>query len=200
MTTSYEPPARDPRTIWKEQEMTTRVPSPRQLEARHRRLENRVRLRNRVEYVAGGVVFAGALLLAGWMLAGDTSLHRTVVAIGTLLLGAGALLVCVQLHRRTGGPVATDGSDSTRARYRADLVRQRDALRSVFGWYIAPFLPGLVLIYGAVLLEPGIDRIRALILAVATAAFLAWVLHMNRRAAEGIDTELRVLDEEGCDE
>ena len=196
MTQSLERSARDPRTIWKEQQMTPRLPTPRELAARHRRLENRIRRRNRLEYFAGAVVFTGALLLAGWMLAGDASLHRTVVAGGTLLLGAGALFVCVQLHRRTGRPAVIDGNDSTIARYRAELARQRDALRSVFSWYISPFLPGLVLIYGAVLLAPGVERLRAVVPAVFTVAFLAWVLHINRRAAQGIEAELRALDEE----
>lgn len=199
MNSPHDRPACDPRTIWKEQEMTARIPTARHLEERHRWLEDRIRRRNRREYVAGGVVFAAALLLAGWMLAGGADPHRIAVAAGALLLGAGAAFACAQLHRRTGGPVTIDGSDSTRACYRADLVRQRDALRSVFGWYIAPFLPGLVLIYAAVLLGPGTDRPHALILAALTAVFLAWVLQMNRKAAAGIDAEVQALDEEGYD-
>lgn len=196
MTTSKQRPARDPKTIWKEQKMTPQVFSAPQLEARHRRLENRIRLRNRLEYVAGGVVFMGALLLGGWMLIDDVNPARAALGVGALLLGAGALFVCLQLRRRTGGSVTIDGAHSTLARYRAELVRQRDALRSVFGWYIAPFLPGFLLIYGSVFVQPGIDRLRVAIPAAATAAFLAWVLHINRRAADRIDAELHALDEE----
>lgn len=195
MTTSKERPARDPKTIWKEQKMTPQVLSPSQLETRHHGLENRIRLRNWLEYFAGGVVFMGALLLGGWMLIDDANLFRTGLGIGTLLLGAGALFVCVQLRQRTGRPVTIDGRDSTLTRYRAELMRQRDALRSIFGWYIAPFLPGFLLIYGSVFLDPEVDRLWVAIPAAVTVAFLAWVLHVNRRAADCIDAELQALDE-----
>lgn len=195
MTTSKERLVRDPKTIWKEQKMTPQILSPSQLETRHHRLENRNRLRNRLEYFAGGVVFMGALLLGGWTLIDDANLFQAALGIGTLLLGAGALFVCVQLRQRTGGPVTIDGMDSTLMRYRADLMRQRDALRSIFGWYIAPFLPGFLLIYGSVFLDPEVDGFWLAIPAAVTVAFLAWILHINRRAADCVDAELQTLDE-----
>lgn len=101
----------------------------------------------------------------------------------------------MQLRQRTGRPVTIDGRDSTLTRYRAELMRQRDALRSIFGWYIAPFLPGFLLIYGSVFLDPEVDRLWVAIPAAGTVAFLAWVLHVNRRAADCIDAELQALDE-----
>lgn len=194
MTTSNGLPANDPKLIWKEQEMIAQILNPSQLETRRHRLEDRIKLRNRIEYIAGGIVFIGALLLGGWMLIDDPNLVETVLGAGILLLGAGAFFACVQLQRRTGGPVAVDGTQSTLAHYRADLIRQRDALRSVFAWYIAPFLPGFLLIYGSVFLDPNTEGLWAAIPAAVTVAFLAWVLHINRRAADCIDEEVRALD------
>jgi hypothetical protein len=195
MTTSNEIPPRDPKTIWKEQKMTAQTLTPTQLENRHHRLEGRIRLRNRVEYIAGGAVFVGSLLLGGWFLLDGPNLVETVLGVGTLLLGIGALVACLQLRRRTGGDLRMDGAGTTLTYYRADLACQRDALRSIFGWYIAPFLPGFVLIYGSVFLDPKADTFWAAAPALVTVAFLAWVLHINRKAADCIDEELRALDE-----
>lgn len=194
MNPSNPHPIHDPKSIWKEQVMTPQTLTTNQLETRHRRLEDRIRARNRIEYVAGGLVFLGCLLLGGWFLIDGPNLIEMVIGAGTLLLGAGALFACVQLRRRTGGDVRIEGTGSTLAHYRANLVRQRDALRSIFGWYIAPFLPGFLLIYGSVFLDPAVDIVWTAIPALVTLAFLAWVLHINRKAADCIDEEIDALD------
>jgi hypothetical protein len=195
MTNPHQLSSPDPKTIWKEQKMTTQTLTPTQLEGRYRRLEGRVRSRNRFEYIAGGIVAVAAFALAAWMLTGGVqNAIEVVAAAGFLLLGAGAIFVCLQLRRRTSLDAVIDGSGGTFARYRAELVRQRDTLRSVLGWYIAPFLPGFLLIYGSVFLDPDVNWVWAAIPAVITLVFLGWVLNINRKAADCIDEEIRAID------
>ncbi len=197
MTVSPNSSSPDPKTLWKGQDMTPQTLTPNMLESRAAQLDNRIRNRNRFEYVAGGLVIVASLLLGGWLLLGGPAGQADLmVGGGFIALALGALVSMIQLRRKTGGTTLPDGAQSSVNSYRAELVRQRDALRSVFGWYIAPFLPGFLLIYGASFLDPSAVLWAVLIPAVATAAFLVWVVWANRRAAVCVDREIVALDRE----
>ena len=197
MTVSTNPSSPDPKTLWKGQDMAPQTLTPDTLESRSRRLDNRIRNRNRFEYLAGGIVIIASLLLGGWLLlGGPVGQPDLMVGGGFVALALGALVSMIQLRRKTGGTTLPDGAQSSVNSYRAELVRQRDALRSVFGWYIAPFLPGFLLIYGASLLDPSAMLWAVLLPAVITVAFLVWVVWANRRAAACIDQEIVALDRE----
>ncbi|MEQ8600256.1 MAG: hypothetical protein RLP98_10035 [Devosia sp.] len=177
--------------------MAPQTLTPDTLESRSRRLDNRIRNRNRFEYLAGGIVIIASLLLGGWLLlGGPVGQPDLMVGGGFVALALGALVSMIQLRRKTGGTTLPDGAQSSVNSYRAELVRQRDALRSVFGWYIAPFLPGFLLIYGASLLDPSAILWAVLLPAAITVAFLVWVVWANRRAAACIDQEIVALDRE----
>lgn len=197
MTVSTNPSSPDPKTLWKGQDMAPQTLTPDTLESRSRRLDNRIRNRNRFEYLAGGIVIIASLLLGGWLLlGGPVGQPDLMVGGGFVALALGALVSMIQLRRKTGGTTLPDGAQSSVNSYRAELVRQRDALRSVFGWYIAPFLPGFLLIYGASLLDPSAILWAVLLPAAITVAFLVWVVWANRRAAACIDQEIVALDRE----
>lgn len=187
----------DPKTLWKGQDMTPQTLTPNMLESRSQRLESRIRNRNRFEYLAGGIVIIASLLLGGWLLlGGPVGQPDLMVGGGFVALALGALVSMIQLRRKTGGAMLPDGAQSSVNSYRAELIRQRDALHSVFGWYIAPFLPGFLLIYGASFLDPSAVLWAVLLPAVITVAFLVWVVWANRRAAACIDEEIVALDQE----
>lgn len=197
MTVSTNPSSPDPKTLWKGQDMAPQTLTPDTLESRSRRLDNRIRNRNRFEYLAGGIVIIASLLLGGWLLlGGPVGQPDLMVGVGFVALALGALVSMIQLRRKTGGTSLPDGAQSSVNSYRAELVRQRDALRSVFSWYIAPFLPGFLLIYGASLLDPSAILWAVLLPAAITVAFLVWVVWANRRAAACIDQEIVALDRE----
>ncbi len=197
MTVSTNPSSPDPKTLWKGQDMAPQTLTPDTLESRSRRLDNRIRNRNRFEYLAGGIVIIASLLLGGWLLlGGPVGQPDLMEGGGFVALALGALVSMIQLRRKTGGTSLPDGAQSSVNSYRAELVRQRDALRSVFSWYIAPFLPGFLLIYGASLLDPSAILWAVLLPAAITVAFLVWVVWANRRAAACIDQEIVALDRE----
>ena len=197
MTDSLNPAPPDPKTLWKGQDVIPQTLTPATLESRVRQLDDRISKRNRFEYLTGGVATAGSLLLGVWLLLGGPyGQPDLMVGGGFMALAVGTLIAIMQLRRKTGGVALLDGAQPSIDSYRAELVRQRDALRSVLGWYIAPFLPGFILIYGASFLDPSTVLWAALLPAVITAAFLVWVVWANRRAAARIDKEIVALDQQ----
>lgn len=96
----------------------------------------RIRIRNLVEYLAA-VVVIGAF---GWY---AYAIPGLLVKLGSLMVVAGTMIVVWQLHRRAA-PLPTSGMDCL-AHLRAELIRQRDALRSVTVWYLGPMVPGMAL-------------------------------------------------------
>lgn len=104
-----------------------------------RQLERGVRWRNIREYAASMVVvvfFAPVLL------------HRDswMMQAGATLIIAATLFVCWQIHRRTATGAIPNAGDALRDYHRQTLMRQRDALKSVGWWYMAPFAPGMILL------------------------------------------------------
>lgn len=192
------PQSPNPKNIWKEQNMHPQAMTPQMLESRSRHFEDRIRARNRWEYLAGGIVAALTLAFGVWMLlAAPATIADQMTGIGFLVLGLGAIAAAVQLRRKAGGETIIDGSLDTSAAYRAGLVRQRDALRSVFNWYVAPFLPGFVLIYGANVFAPNGVAWAVMIPGLLTALLAAGIVWANRKAAKKLDEEIRALDQNG---
>lgn len=98
-----------------------------------------VKWRNRAEYVAGAVVVIAYGAYVIWL---PHVLHK----VGSGMILVAAVFVLWQLHRRASAvPPERAGTLPLAQFMRAQLVRQRDALKSVLGWYIAPFVPGFVL-------------------------------------------------------
>jgi hypothetical protein len=107
----------------------------------HRRMqkfERKVAWRNIREYVAGVFV---AVVFAYYAFRFPTLLVR----IGCGLLIAGVFYVMYELHHRASAePASLELPLNSCAEFqRRQLVRQRDALRSVWSWYLLPFIPGM---------------------------------------------------------
>lgn len=116
------------------------------MRARASTFERKVKRRNLIEYVAAGFV----IVAFGWY--ATLPLAATALwPVANIAIVIGALVVVWNLHRI--GHAATTPTSAEFGTlldfHRAELVRQRDALRTVWLWYIAPFLPGLALWFTA---------------------------------------------------
>lgn len=160
------------------------------IESRMARLRARVRTRNSCEYASLAVV----ALATGWI---ASFIPDPTVAIGALMIAGASLFVAVQIFSRMrlletmqGAPIAA---------YRRTLLRQHDALSSMWKWYLLPFAPGAIVFVLSVAFSP----IAALPLhesfdlaarGLGLAAFVmvaAWLI--NKEAAARIQMELDSL-------
>ncbi|GAB2849862.1 hypothetical protein GCM10027277_17550 [Pseudoduganella ginsengisoli] len=109
------------------------------LAKRARRFQRRIAFRNFTEYAAALLVCAGFVFYL-W------EFPDPLMRAGSLLSIFGTLVVVWQLHRRASSrPMPGEESAlPSRDFHRAELVRQRDALRSVWLWYVGPLVPGMV--------------------------------------------------------
>jgi hypothetical protein len=181
---------RDPKRLWQEQ---PREEIDMTLEALFRTTvsdwEQHIVRRNLREYVAALVV----VLLFGATAVFDRNVG---VRVGSLLIAAAALYV-VQHLRRHGStrPMPADlGTIDCLSFHRSELVRQRDLLSNVWGWYLQPFVPGVVLIVVARALERPERRLMSLGVAAAMVAFFTFVWWMNHRVAQRIQRKIDALD------
>ncbi len=113
-----------------------------ELTATAARFERKIHHRNLVEYVAGAVA---ALVFGAQATFGHVG---WIVRLGDVMAVLGVVFIVWQLHRRgSPGRAPNEGStESLIAFQRAQLVRQRDALRAVPVWYILPVVPSFVVI------------------------------------------------------
>ncbi len=107
---------------------------------RAEKFQSKVWRRNLREYFAALVVVVGfgssMWNYPGWMMKAGSAL--SIVA---------ALFVVWQLHQRGAAQALPADSGMPLVDFhREELIRQRDMLRSVGSWYLAPFVPGCVLI------------------------------------------------------
>jgi hypothetical protein len=172
-------------TLWQQQEVPPMKIDIEQLRRRSTRLYSCVNARNLRETVAGGL--AGALL--AWTTIGE---HDPVRLSSSLLLIAGMIYVMFHLwrHGRAAALPADLGALDAVSFHRRELLHQRDLLSGVFWWYLAPFLPGLVL--SAV---SGMHRswiVPAALTVFVVAAFW-FVMRINRGAVHRLDRELAEL-------
>jgi hypothetical protein len=175
------------RNLWQGQNREEEPVKLEEIRKRAERFRRRIESRNRREFIAAAITI-GVFI---YFIAGGGDLwFRT----GCALSGLGMLVAALQLRRR--GIVHTPPEDlalaDTIAFYRRELIRQRNALRSVWTWYIAPMIPGLV-VFAASIHPRGSVRM-ALYLGVMAATFFG-VWHMNRRAAACLDRQIESLDQ-----
>jgi hypothetical protein len=128
----------DVKAIWGAQAVEPNPVTVEQVRANADKFHSRVRRRNRIEYAAGVFVIAvfGAYI---W-------LFRTpLMQLGSLLIIAAAIFVMVWMYfRASANPIPSHISFMDYiSRYREELRRQQSALRTVWLWYLAPWIPGL---------------------------------------------------------
>lgn len=134
-----------PIDLWITQLPDARFTDPAECRMRATRFERTVRLRNVIEYAAGGL----ALVLFAGLFAAALSRGEVLIAAAGALCAVCVGVVLWQLHARGSlNPVRPEQSclDHLRGQYR----RQYDALRSVPQWYLGPPTLGLGALYAAI--------------------------------------------------
>ena len=114
---------------------------------------------------------------------------------GCVLLVLGTLVILYQLRRRASvSALPGQGAARTYVAYlRAELVHQRDALRGIWLWYVAPTVPGIgVLLWGMAESDPsGFPWWPMLALFVVPFGVVIW---MNIAAARTMQQKIDELD------
>jgi hypothetical protein len=152
-----------------------------------------IKWRNRIEYVSCAIAI---VVFGRVMIIGPHILHH----IGGALLVAAAIYAPWQLHRRASAvQPAMDGGVPIYVFQRGQLVRQRDALRTILVWYILPFFPGIILIFAGNGADPAIEaagppiwqRWLAIAVILSLFAFIWWV---NQLAARRLQRKIDEID------
>ena len=160
------------------------------------RFQSRIRNRNMMEYVAAASVIA----FFAWMI---PTVPEPIVQFGAGLIVLGALYVCWKLYQL--GRAATRGEMNAAAQswvafHRAELVRQREALRTVWSWYLAPFIPGMVVFLAGVSFTeanpaPLPARLGVFLAGLGLmAAVFAVIWWLNAQAVKKLDVEIAAVD------
>ncbi|MEZ6012629.1 MAG: hypothetical protein R3C08_12250 [Hyphomonas sp.] len=189
-------PDHDPfQSLWTQQTAEPFTMSMSEIHARASRFRSTIRTRNLTEYAAAALVLG----VFGWM---AWLIPQPVVKAGAILIMLGTAYVVHALHRRGGtGKTLPDGMHPLADYHRGELVKQRDALASIWRWYLLPFVPGMLVFVGGVSFAPetGLPLVARLIqfgtatgFAIAVFASVYW---LNMRGAKQLDAEIAALDE-----
>jgi len=175
--------------LWQDQPVEGVTMSVEVIRKRAAKFERKIRWRNVREYVAA--LIAAVPLGYFFVTARDVFARITF----GLLIGGLAWMV-VQLHRKGSvRSMPTEVSTLTSLQfYRAELERQREAVNTVWSWYLAPLIPGLLVytVWSAIR-SPRPSAWLGLALLDAVIAGMFYVIwKMNVRAARCLQ---RMIDE-----
>ncbi len=182
--------------LWQQQATPTVAFTQEAIRRQALAFQRRIAWRNRTEYAAGVLVMA---VFAFYIWEFPFWLMR----LGSALIIAGSLVLMWQLHRRASSQsTPADGAGmSCLAFHRAALVRQRDALRSVWLWYIGPLVPGLVVFRWGV--ETALDATapfaQGWVANLVIALVLLAVIGVNLLAARKLQRKIEALDRDAAD-
>ena len=157
-----------------------------EIRRRAARFPGRIDARNRREFAAGVLVLVIFTVYA-------IVFSKPLVRAGSVLVVLGVAYVMLHLYRSgRARPLSTElGRIASLDFYREELTRQRDLLASVWKWYLAPPLPGLVLVtLGAARTTRG-----AAIQLALTAAVFGAVWALNWRGAARISRKIDELNQ-----
>ncbi|MGM9514804.1 hypothetical protein ACS5PK_11170 [Roseateles sp. DB2] len=181
----------DLKTLWKSQSTDAFTMPLQDIHRRAARFQRQVRLRNLLEYGAGLFVLGGF----GYYIVEFTGL---LMRAGSVLVMLGALFVLFELHRRGASrqPPGPGLGIASLDFHRAELARQRDALRDVWRWYVAPFIPGVVVFRWGVETELADSPAFAhgTLANVCIALVFSAIVLVNRWSASRLQRQLDELD------
>jgi hypothetical protein len=186
MTEQLDNPAQK---LWQSQPVEATRMSAEAIRKRADKFEQRIRRRNVREYV-------GSMLSAMVFVYFIVQTHDLLSRIAYGMFIAGMAVIVIQL-RRKGAPRSMPGAmgaSTCLQFFREELERQRDVVKNVWPWYLAPLVPGfVVLTVATVLAVPFPASLRKVVLMdifVGGVFFLVWKLNM--RAARCLQ---RTIDE-----
>ena len=147
-----------------------------------------IRRRNRREYGAAAIVVAIFALYA-------LVLPELLLKLGSLLVIAGAFIVVWQLSRRTSRTDPDAEAQDVRGYYRARLVREEHMLARIGRWYLAPFVPGLLVFLAGLGKATDLRSPVSFMLLVAfQLSVFGGIWWLNRRAAAMLRAQIDRID------
>jgi Flp pilus assembly protein TadB len=178
----------DLRNVWQNQPVENTPVPLEEIQRKARRFEKRIDRRNLREYAGAAVGIAAYTFYI-------FKFHSPVIRAGSVLVIAGVLYVVAQLYRRASpGKLPADLAVTASIEFhRRELVHQRDLLRSVWRWYIAPIVPGLA-VFSAGIMPPHSPVWVYLLLALFFLVTLGGIVWLNHRAADRLDRQIAELD------
>ncbi len=189
----FDPEDFDPRGLWQAQTKEHDAMTLATIHQKARAFDRKIQWRNAREHFACGLalaLFAPALFLP----------FHWLMKAGAAWVMLAVLYVAWQLQRRASNEGMPLPGENLVDAYRRQLVRQRDALRSVGSWYIGPMIPGLVLVQAGMWLTPPkhgvpIERAHAgqLVSAAVVAAVFGGVWWLNQRGARQLQKRIDEL-------
>ena len=188
----------DPIDLWTAHGADARFTDSTALADKRTEFERRIRRRNLIEYLTGGLVIPVFAWVA-WLTA---RAGEIVITLGWGLGIVGMVVVLTALYHRAGNLPNRPEIDC-RSHLRAQYEHQRQALMGVPRWYLTPLVPGVVLVFvGSALpiardLGWGVALAGIALPAAFVAAIFAGIAWLNRRAARTLEREIAALDELG---
>ena len=186
-----DPPGNDLRKLWQNQKTEDVAMSIEAIRKKAHKFQRRILWRNVREYAAAVLVVAG-FGFHFWTL--DGFLLRT----GSVLVILGTLYVVYQLHKRgSSQPVsAQTGLRPCLDFHRRELVRQRDALQSVWRWYLLPFVPGVaVFLLGRAIENPPGHWAPLSVTVAGFVIIFVFVIKLNQWGARKLQRQIDALDD-----
>ena len=187
------------RALWQDAPAPTAVPDISRLLGRERAFRRSIALRNAAEHSAA------VLVVITFVRMGIAAEGTTLVRLACALIAAAAVVVSWKIWadgRNLPKPDAAATTAAHLAHHRASLERQIALLGTVPRWYLAPFVPGLVLFLAGVVLESPVASaplsVQARVVGVMAGActfVFAGVAWMNRRATRKLQAELAALSD-----
>ena len=178
----------DVQRLWRDQPSEEVQMSAQEVRGLAAKFERTISRRNRREYAASAFVVV-------WYGVWAWFTEIAVVALGCWLVVLAALWLVFHLHRRGTArrPAGEQEVMSGLEFLRSELVRQRDLLRSVWWWYLLPFVPGMLLIHVGYSSFERPDR-WLLALGIFVAVTFVGIGLLNQRVARQLQRRIDDLD------
>jgi hypothetical protein len=180
--------------LWQNQKTEGVRMSVEQVRSEAGRFERRIRSRNLREYLAALFV----ILSFGYMFTRMTDVLLRV-GFGLEIVGASYVIWHLLTKGSPGAMAGNAGRSSWIEFRRAELVRQRDLLGSIWRWYLGPLAPGLVVqMVAQGRINPSYAQHPGLLVAtgVVMAAMFVGIGRLNARGAEKLQRQIDELDEQ----
>jgi hypothetical protein len=181
------------KSLWRSQKDEPMTMTEAQLRTRTDKFAATIWWRNAREYAAAALV----AVFFGYFALTDANPVKQMGAAAVVLA---ALFVSWRMWVHAGAGASAAPTAPWAERHRAQMVRQRDVLASVWRWYALPFVPGLALMLTARHAYPDfkLDQPEAWLSLAWPLAFVAIILGgviwLNHVAANKLQSEIDELD------
>lgn len=180
------------RALWANQPKESFTMSIADIYARASSLQRTVKQRNFREYAVGAVLVVFFSVAAYFA-------RTPLSAFACALTAAGVAFVMWRMHavgRAANESELAAAGENWAAFYRKELVRQRDALKRIWSWYLGPLVPGMFVYWLSVGVRGDLwSWITAAGGLALTAVVFGVIARANKNAAEEMQAEIDALDQ-----